>query len=310
MPAPGASIVVVTRNRLDSLRIALSSCVAQEYEPLEILVFDDASEDNTSDIVATEFPSVRLLRSEQRKGLIALRSESFRVARGSYVFSLDDDSYYSDPRTVACVVKQFESNPRAGAVAMTYIERRLRDGALLEVRADHAGEAVRSFRGCAHAIRREAALKIGGYRDFFVHQGEERDFSLRLLAAGMDVVQGDNPPVVHLPSLVRDQTRVDYYGVRNQLLFDMLNIPHPWMVPRLFADVLRLLTYKLRWNTAVPRLGYVLAGLAACLRYSSMRQPIARAVYKDYLRRPMQYPRPWRGPLPEPATRGAVERHQ
>ena len=64
-----ASIVIVTRNRREEALKAISSSLQQEYQPLEVLVYDDASTDGTSDAISERFPQVRLFRSPQRRGL-------------------------------------------------------------------------------------------------------------------------------------------------------------------------------------------------------------------------------------------------
>jgi glycosyltransferase involved in cell wall biosynthesis len=43
---PIISIVIATRNRLDELQKAIESCRMQNYGNIEILIFDDASEED------------------------------------------------------------------------------------------------------------------------------------------------------------------------------------------------------------------------------------------------------------------------
>lgn len=297
-----ASIVVTTRNRRDELTIALESCFAQDYSPLEVLVFDDASADGTSELVRSRFPSARVFRTESHEGLIVLRNRGFRESRGECVFCLDDDAYYSDRGAVTRAMSVFAEDPRVGALALPFIEPRTPAPAP-SAPPLAPGAEVRSYRGCAHAVRRSAALALGGYREYFVHQGEERDLAIRMMDRGYSVAAGAGLPIVHLVSTVRDRARMDYYGVRNTLLFDGLNIPHPYVVPRVLADAAQLFVYKLRVGSAVRRIRYVLAGFGACVSYARHRTPVSRSTYRHFRSLPVHTALPWSDPAPPPAHR-------
>ncbi len=69
-----------------------------------------------------------------------------------------------------------------------------------------------TFIGTAHALRRDIFLKLGGYRDHLVHQGEESDFCIRMLDAGYLVRLGRSDPINHWESPKRDLRRMDFYG--------------------------------------------------------------------------------------------------
>src|SRR5256885_17202295 len=99
-----ATIVITTKDRKKELRLAIRSAVAQE-PPVEVLVIDDGSIDDTADMVRQEFPGVKLERHEQPKGLIVRRNEAARIARGQIIFSIDDDAEFSNTSIVATVLR-------------------------------------------------------------------------------------------------------------------------------------------------------------------------------------------------------------
>ncbi len=297
---PTASIVIVTRNRREHALHALRSCFAQTNVPLEVLLFDDAATDGTVEAVRAEFPTVRVFRQETQQGYIALRNRGFREARGEYIFSLDDDAYFTDPETVARTVALFERSPRAAAVALPYVEPSRTEQArlLTEIPADRR---LSNYVGCAHAVRKRAVDELGGYREFLIHQGEERDLCIRLLDRGYEVLYGDAGPIVHLYSPSRDRRRISYYGIRNTLLFNWLNVPQPYVWLRLLADSLQLLSYKPGWRATPRRMWYVLAGWGGCARRLFDRQPVSRQTYRLFRSLPRH------GPVPLPAETASHE---
>ena len=214
-----ASVVITTRNRRDELRTALRSVMEQTH-PCEVIVIDDASTDGTSEMVRAEFSSARLERSGECRGLIARRDAGTQVAAGyiagrndgaklattDIIFSIDDDAAFSTPHVVAQTLEDF-SDGRIGAVAIPYAD--VNKDNVIRQRApdrDHVWVTDR-FIGTAHAVRREVFLECGGYRECFVHQGEEGDFCLRMLADGYVVRLGNADPVHHFESPKRDFSR-------------------------------------------------------------------------------------------------------
>ena len=70
---PSVSICIPTYNHADFLDESLRSAMAQTYEDLEILVLDNASQDDTKTIVANASlhdPRIRYVRHDQNIGLI------------------------------------------------------------------------------------------------------------------------------------------------------------------------------------------------------------------------------------------------
>jgi hypothetical protein len=122
---------------------------------------------------------------------------------------------------------------------------------------------------------------------------KERDLAIRLLDAGYEILFGDSPLVVHNRSPKRDVERMNYYGIRNTLLFDILNIPLPHLVPHFTTDAITLFFYKLTWRSAPTRLEYVLSGLLSSFMYWRLRKPVRRETYKRYRGLPTHGPLPF-----------------
>ena len=94
---PEVSVIIPTRNRWPMLSShALPSALTQEDVEFEIVVVDDASDDDTADRVeALGDPRVRLVRNGTQRRLPASRNVGAREARGAWLAFLDDDDLWS-----------------------------------------------------------------------------------------------------------------------------------------------------------------------------------------------------------------------
>lgn len=271
-----ASVIITTRNRRDELRAAISSALRQSGQ-LEVLVIDDGSTDGTSDMVRSEFPTVRLERSEESLGLVVQRNRAARLASGVILFSLDDDAEFSTPHVIEQTIREFD-DPRIGAVAIPYIEPH-KENRLRQAAPKPLGAWITdSFVGTAHAVRRGVFLRLGGYREHIFHQGEESDYCIRMLNAGYVVRLGRSDPIRHWVSPNRDLRRMDFYGPRNAILFVWQNVPWSALPMHLAATTFNCL----RWS-AIPRRFWVrMKGVLAGYRYCTecSRGPVSRSVYQ------------------------------
>ena len=307
-PAVVASVVITTFNRLEDTLRAVASCYAQDYEALEVLVFDDASEAAIGKAVQAKYPQARCFINIECKGYIVNRNRGFLEARGKYVFSLDDDAYFSEADIVRKTVAMLEADAELGAVAIPYIEP-LDRRSLSSLRAPCtcvAGEGVRSFIGCAHALRREVVLSLGGYREYFYYLREEQDLSLRLHGAGWKIEYGIARYVVHMRSPQRDNNLSFFYGIRNQMLYTFLNLPLVVMIPRLFWEPMQMLRYRFSFSGLPVRLRGVLAGLVEVIRHFGDRNPITLAAYRHLRSLPTHGAEKWNASPPPPCVKAST----
>ena len=113
--SPLISVVLATRDRAAHLRRAIDSVLAQTYDRFELLVVDDASEDETAAVIAAvRDDRVRGLRGAGR-GAHAARNAGVDTARGELIAYLDDDNTMH-PGWLKSVAWAFEQRPEAEVV--------------------------------------------------------------------------------------------------------------------------------------------------------------------------------------------------
>ncbi len=274
---PLATILITTKNRKEDLRTAVASALRQSV-PVEVLVVDDGSTDGTSEAIGGQFPQVRVERFEQSGGYIVRRNLGAELASTPFVFSIDDDAEFPSPRTVEQTLAEF-SHPRVGAVAIPFIN--VRQDQTVRQKAPNASQVwlTQTYIGTAHALRRDVFLKLGGYRPYLIHQGEETDYCTRMLDAGYVVRLGNADPIHHYESPRRDFRRMDFFGRRNDILYVWHNVPWPAFPIHLAATTCNGTAYALRCGRPWHQFKGLVSGYFNCLRYWSQRKPVRRHTY-------------------------------
>ena len=273
-----ATVVITTRNRRDDLLKAIASALAQTAKP-EVLVIDDGSTDDTSAVVAREFPSVRLHRSEKSLGLVVQRNRAARLATAPVIFSLDDDAVFSTPRIVEDTLCDFEHS-RVGAVAIPYVDVNLSPAIHQQAPEPEGVYATYDFKGTAHAVRRDVFLALGGYREILVHQSEEEDYCIRMLHAGWITRCGNAGPIHHFESPRRSWSRMDFYGARNKVLFAWHNIPFPAVGLQLAGRTAKAIVFSLQPGRMLTRCRGLLNGYYVCMSGKAERRPVNPVIYQ------------------------------
>ena len=110
LDTPLVSVIVPTRNRSRTLKLAIASVREQTYPNIELIVVDDASEDDTQVVLEAlrkEMPNLHTYRFEQRRGANAARNFAIVKASGVFVAGLDDDDRFLSER-IARLVKAYD----------------------------------------------------------------------------------------------------------------------------------------------------------------------------------------------------------
>jgi glycosyltransferase involved in cell wall biosynthesis len=93
---PLVSIVLPTHNGAKYIKQAVESCLGQTYRNVELIIVDDASTDETHEIVsAFADPRITNIRNERNLKLPASLNVGFARARGEFLTWTSDDNYYA-----------------------------------------------------------------------------------------------------------------------------------------------------------------------------------------------------------------------
>lgn len=189
MPAAGpvATIVAATRNRAPLLPRLVQALEAQEgAPPFEVVIVDDASTDDTPEVLAKLAASasvpLRTIRHDPRRGPGPARNAGWRSGTGHLVLFTDDDC---TPRStwVAELVDALASHDVVQGATTPAPDQLSQQGTFS--RTLEVSEATGFFQTCNMGYRRRALEAVDGFDEAFDHPaGEDTDLALRCLAEG------------------------------------------------------------------------------------------------------------------------------
>lgn len=112
---PLITVNVVVYNGEKYLRHCLRAVQAQTYKNLQVQVFDNASTDQTNDIVRNEFPEFTLITNQKNLGMWPGQEEALKTSNGKYVVALSVDVMLH-PGFIEKAVTRSEQLPQLGAL--------------------------------------------------------------------------------------------------------------------------------------------------------------------------------------------------
>ena len=113
---PKVSVIIPNYNHARFLEQRIRSVLDQTFADIEVILMDDASTDNSRDVISrfsTE-PRVRVLLNDTNSGCVFKQwNKGFREAKGEYVWIAESDDY-ADPTFLETLVPKLDGNSSVG----------------------------------------------------------------------------------------------------------------------------------------------------------------------------------------------------
>lgn len=178
------SCIIPVFNCEKYLAEALESVFAQTYSPLEVIVVDDGSTDDTCEIIAAFASWIKYFR-QPNAGPAAARNQGIKLAKGRFLAFLDADDCWH-PEKLSRQMEAFQANTEL-EVCVSHIQNFQSDELKGSTEDELASRHFRPFPGnvCPTLLAKKEVFEKTGLFDETLRTGEDLDWFLRAKDAGI-----------------------------------------------------------------------------------------------------------------------------
>lgn len=263
------SIIIITYNSADFIKSCLSSVEKVDgINDAEIVVWDNKSSDETTQIIEKDFPKVKLFKSPQNLGFGAAINKVVKELESDYIVLLNPDTQV-DKNWLKDLLSTFESTEKIGAVnsktkiiidGKQYIQNagshlfsdgHGRDrGAVVSANHKQSYEEdsefynqlteVDAFSGVSVMIPRKLFISLGGFDENMFMYYEDTDLSIRMKKRGYKIYFQPKSELKHIHSASSEEWSpfFVYQTELNRLILLYKHFPIPIVL-------MELIKYKL-----------------------------------------------------------------
>ena len=241
------SIITINYNGLKDTCELIES-LPLEDKSIEVIVVDNASKENEASIIASRYPQVKVIRSEQNLGFAGGNNLGIKAALGRYLFFINNDTILRHQTSdIRHLVSRLETDDKIGMVCpkirfawgdnpiqfagYTPLSRyTMRNHSIGFGETDRGqydtAHPTPYAHGAAMMVKREALEKVGLMPECYFLYYEELDWSMMFTRAGFSIWYEPACTIYHKESQATGQNSPlkTYYLTHNRLLFVKRNI--------------------------------------------------------------------------------------
>lgn len=231
------SVIIINWNGVAVLKNCLNSIFGISHGiRFEVIVVDNASQDDSVAVLQRDFPQVVILRNQQNRGFAAANNQAFSVTKGRYMLLLNNDTLVL-PGAFQKSVAYMDGNLRVGVLGCRvespnrsfqtscyrfsnllelFMIKLLPLGSVRNERFNIGRYWGRQFAestevdvvaGCFLMVRREVIAQVGGLDEDFFMYGEDEEWCSRIKGAGWRIVYFPAATIIHIHRFSSRQAR-------------------------------------------------------------------------------------------------------
>lgn len=206
------SVLVHNSNRDFALDRCLASIAELSYRPLELVILDAGSTDNSNNVIDSASTRIRqkgidvTFVSCPLLGVAASRNLAARHASGDLLCFIDNDAVFAGPESLGPIVRTLTANQHIALVSFrilhrdsceidpaTWVYRRPR-----ETWSDKTFMTF-TFTGGGFCIRADTFREVGGFWDHLRYSREEEELAMALIDKGWKIQYLPAVTIRHFP---------------------------------------------------------------------------------------------------------------
>jgi len=188
---PSIVVVIANRNNARFLPQCLDSVFSQTLRPAEVVVIDDASTDNSREIIReyARKQEIKPIFNESQLGVSASRHKAIEQSVSEYITTLDADDFYQAPQKLAEEARVIAANQGERPIAFSDVMRVRTNGEPLfavssrqRIREGDLSFSIRHLRGFIprdYLVSRADYFAVGGFNPS-LRIYEDWDLKIRL----------------------------------------------------------------------------------------------------------------------------------
>lgn len=246
MTLPRVIVLILSYNGKNLLKEAINSYLANSYSNFSVVIIDNGSNDGTQEYVKSNFPQVKVLRTEinlkYSGGFNLGLRYAFEEQAADYVVISNND-VVADNKLVSALIETADNNKEAGFIMgkVYYYEKPDTFQTVGKKyhpvlwNGGHIGRGEKDFGQYDQPaervwcddiywlVKREVYETTGGYDTEFAFQGEDFDWQVRAKQLGYKIMYAPHAKLWHKESMTIGKTSPfkAYYDARNPLIIHM-----------------------------------------------------------------------------------------
>lgn len=235
------SIIILNFNQIKVTCEFLDSTKLLNYRNFEIILIDNNSDDDPTELIKRDYPEVNLIVTEKNLGFTGGNNVGIKIAKGDYIFVVNNDTEVT-PDLLDNLIQPFVDDPKIGMVSPKikyysspdiiqyagYNAMNLLTGRNSAVGSKERDEGQHDTpkythyaHGAAMLVKKEVVDNVGMFYDEFFIYYEELDWSARTKRAGFEIFYQPTAVIFHKESITmgKESKLKAYYHNRNRILF-------------------------------------------------------------------------------------------
>ena len=232
------SIITVNYNGIKNTCELIDSITFSD--DMEVIVVDNGSKQDEASLIQKQYPQVKVIRSEKNLGFAGGNNIGINVAKGKYLFLINNDTIFKNFNILA-LIDRLKSSPNIGIVCpkicfswetnpiqfagYTPLSKITVRNQAIGYGEEDKGQFSTAHptpyaHGAAMLIKREAMEKVGLMPENYFLYYEELDWSMMFVHAGYEIWYDPACTIYHKESQSTGQNSPlrTYFMTRNRLL--------------------------------------------------------------------------------------------